>query len=228
MNELSENDSIQKKYLLRLGRIADIIFGLAMAQCFFALDFPQDLKHPRDSEVISFLLSQLKPIASYTIAFIIIGYYWLDHIKQFRYFQKVDDIHISLYLLYLMSMFLIPYTNALVIYFPDNAIVKICLSANTALIGLISFVNWIYATHHHRLVSPLLDDITIQSTRRRILIEPVFSLMTIVAAIVNQTLWDYVWFLLPIPYILTERIYGSKNNILNDTSEDDSKITLDV
>ncbi len=228
MNNFQEDDSAQTNSILRLGRIADIIFALAMAQCFFALDFPQDLKQPRDSEVISFLLSQIKPLTSYAIAFIIIGYYWLDHIKQFRYFKKVDDLHISLYLLYLMSIFLIPYTNTLVIYFPENAIVKICLSANTALIGLVSWINWTYATHHHRLISPNLDNLTIESTKRRILIEPIFSLMTIVAAIIDQTLWDYIWVLLPIPYILTEKIYGEKDRDLNNTSAYDSKSTLDI
>jgi uncharacterized membrane protein len=227
MNELPEDDSAQENSMLRLGRIADIIFALAMAQCFFALDLPQDFKHPRDSEAIGFLLSQLKPLTSYTIGFIIIGYYWLDHIKQFRYFKKVDDIHISLYLLYLMSMFLIPYTNTLVIYFPENAIVKICLSVNTAFIGLVSFLNWTYATHHHRLVSADLDNITIESTKRRILIEPVFSLMTIILAIIDQTLWDYVWLLLPIPYIAIERIYKKDNNILNNaTSESNLEISI--
>jgi hypothetical protein len=125
-------------------------------------------------------------------------------------------------------MFLIPYTNTLVIYFPENAIVKICLSTNTALIGLVSWVNWTYATHHHRLVSPNLDNLTIESTKRRILIEPIFSLITIVAAIVNQTLWDYIWFLLPIPYILTEKIYSGKDRDLNNTAAYDSKSTLDI
>ncbi len=227
MNKLPADDSAQENSMLRLGRIADIIFALAMAQCFFALDFPEDFKHPRNSEAIGFLLSQLKPLTSYTIGFIIIGYYWLDHIKQFRYFKKVDDIHISLYLLYLMSMFLIPYTNTLVIYFPENAIVKICLSANTAFIGLLSFLNWTYATHHHRLVAADLDNITIESTKRRILIEPVFSLMTIILATIDQTLWDYVWLLLPIPYIAIERIYKKDNNILNNaTSESTLEISI--
>jgi uncharacterized membrane protein len=225
MDELPEDNFAQGNLMFRLGRIADIIFAFAMAQCFFYLDFPQDFNHPRDSETIEFLLSQLKPLASYTIGFIIIGYYWLDHIKQFRYFKKVDDLHISIYLLYLMSMFLIPYTNTLVIYFPENAIVKICLSANTAFIGLVSFLNWTYATHHHRLVAADLDDLTIESTKRRILIEPVFSLMTIVLATIDQTLWDYIWLLLPIPYIAIEKIYMKDKNISNNTV---SNSTLEV
>jgi uncharacterized membrane protein len=228
MNELQDNEFAQKDSILRLGRIADIIFALAMAQCFFAIDFPHDISHPKDTEVIEFLLSQAKPLTSYAIAFVIIGYYWLDNIKQFRYFRKVDDIHISLYLLYLMSMFLIPYTDALVIYFPENMIVKICLSANTALIGLVSFMSWNYATRHRRLVYSDLSDKDILLVQRRILIEPIFSLITIVAALINQTLWDYIWFLLPIPYVLIEMIYKEDNNsILDSDSTTSNNIFLE-
>ncbi|MEA5505648.1 TMEM175 family protein [Halotia wernerae UHCC 0503] len=208
MNEAQDNNSVQNSSIARLGRIADIIFALAMAQCFFTLGFPEELQQPTNSEVIKFLLAQVKPLISYAIAFVIVGYYWLDHIKQFRYYKKADDIHISLYLLYLMSMFLIPYSDALVIYFPENAIVKICFSVNTTLIGLLSFMNWTYATHKHRLVAHDLDSTTIISTRWITLIEPVFSLFTIVVAIVDQSWWEYVWFLLPIPYLLIERIFG--------------------
>jgi uncharacterized membrane protein len=208
MNEAQDNNSAQNSSIVRLGRIADIIFALAMAQCFFTLGFPEELQQPPNSEVVKFLLAQVKPLTSYAIAFVIVGYYWLDHIKQFRYYKKADDIHISLYLLYLMSMFLIPYSDALVIYFPENAIVKICFSVNTMLIGLLSFMNWIYATHKHRLVAHDLDSKTIILTRWITLIEPVFSLFTIIVAIVDQSWWEYVWFLLPIPYLLIERILG--------------------
>ncbi|MDZ8086368.1 MAG: TMEM175 family protein [Nostoc sp. DedQUE12b] len=220
MNEAQDNNSAQNSSIVRLGRIADIIFALAMAQCFFTLGFPEELQQPTNSEVFRFLLAQVKPLTSYAIAFVIVGYYWLDHIKQFRYYKKSDDIHISLYLLYLMSMFLIPYSDTLVIYFPGNAIVKICFSVNTTLIGLLSFANWTYATHKHRLITPDLDSKTIILTRWIILIEPVFSLFTIAVAIIDQSWWEYVWFLLPIPYLLTEKIF--RKNYVDKNEQDNN------
>ncbi|KAB8320628.1 DUF1211 domain-containing protein [Tolypothrix campylonemoides VB511288] len=211
MNEAQDNNYAHKESIARLGRIADIIFALAMAQCFLVLDFPEKLQQPTDTEIVKFLLAQIKPLSSYAIAFVIVGFYWLDNIRQFSYYKKTDDIHISLYLLYLMGMFLIPYSDTLVIYFPENAIVKICFSVNTTLIGLVSFMNWTYATYQYRLIAHDLNSATIISTRWRILIEPVFSLLTIGVAIINQAWWDYVWFLLPIPYFWTERMFGKSN-----------------
>ncbi|EAZ92694.1 TMEM175 family protein [Crocosphaera chwakensis] len=194
--------------IIRLGRIADIIFALAMAQCFFAVDFPAKFDHPTNSEAIQFLLTQIKPLISYGLAFIIVGFYWLDNINQFKHYQRTDTIHSSLYLLYLMMMFLIPYADTLVVYFPESAMVKICFSINTALIGFLSCLNWTYATYKNKLVAYDLDKKTIIATRWKIAIEPVFSLLTILVAIINQSWWEYVWFLLPIPYLWNERIFG--------------------
>jgi len=221
MNEDKNNNFAQKEPIDHLQRIADIIFALAMAECFLALDFPEKLQQPTDSEVVAFLLAQIKPLTSYAIAFVTVGFYWLEHIKQFKYYKQADTIHISLYLLYLMGIFLIPYSDTLVIYFPENALVKICFSVNTAFIGLISFINWNYATYKHRLIADDLNSEIIISTRWKILIEPIFSLLTIGVAIIDQGWWEYVWFLLPIPYLWTERIFG-KDGVKNNQQADNN------
>jgi uncharacterized membrane protein len=219
MNEVRDNNLTPPESIARLGRIADIIFALAMAQCFLALDFPEKLQQPTDLEIVTFLLAQIKPLTSYAVAFVIVGFYWLDNIRQFKYYKQGDNIHISLYLLYLMGMFLIPYSDTLVIYFPENALVKICFSINTTFIGLLSFINWTYATHKHRLIADNLDSRIIISTRWRILIEPVFSLLTIGVAIINQAWWEYAWFLLPIPYFCTEQMFR-RCDVTNNQEDD--------
>lgn len=202
-SKITHHDSI-----IRLGRIADIIFALAMAQCFFAVDFPVTIDHPTNSEVIQFLLSQIKPLMSYALAFVIVGFYWVDNINQFKHYKQTDTIHSSLYLFYLMAMFLIPYADTLAVYFPNSATVKVCFSINTALIGFFSCLNWLYATHHNKLVSPDLERKTIIAMAWRIAIEPIFSLLTIGIAILMPSWWEYFWFLLPIPYLLHERLFG--------------------
>ena len=204
MNKDRDNSSPDQNSITRLGRIADIIFALAMAQCFFAVDFPVTIQHPTDFEAISFLVSQIKPLISYGFAFVIVGFYWIDNINQFKNYKKTDPVHSSFYLLYLMGMFLIPYSDTLVIYFPNSAIVKICFSINTAFIGLMSFINWNYATQKYRLVNQDISDATISETSRKILIEPLFSLLTIGVAIIDQSWWEFVWFLLPIPYLWSD------------------------
>jgi uncharacterized membrane protein len=212
-----ESSAAHENPITRLVRIADIIFALAMAQCFFAVDFPTKIYHPTNSQALAFLLDQIKPLTSYAIAFVIVGFYWIDNINQFKYYQKTDSVHSFLYLLYLMWMFLIPYSDTLAIYFPDSALVKIWFSVNTACIGLLSFLNWTYATHECRLVDRDLNSATIVLTRQKILIEPIFSLLTIGVAAIAPAWWEYVWFLLPIPYFWNDickfctKVYDAKS-----------------
>ena len=203
-----DENAINDNSIIRLGRIADIIFALAMAQCFFAVEFPVTFDHPTNSEAIGFLLTQIKPLISYGLAFIIVAFYWVDNINQFKHYERTDTIHSSLYLLYLMMMFIIPYADTLVIYFPESPLIKICFSINTALIGFLSYLNWNYATYRNKLVAHNLEKKIIIATRWKIAIEPIFSLLTIAVAIINQSWWEYIWFLLPIPYLLNERIFG--------------------
>lgn len=189
-----------------LGRVADIIFALAMAQCILGFQVPETAKSFTEKEVFDFLLAQLEPLTAYAVAFIVVGFYWIDHVKRFRYYKQTNEIHLWICLLYLMGLFLIPYSNALVIFFAENLVAKVWFSTNTAFIGFLSFLNWVYATHQHRLIETELDDKTITTTRWNALVEPVFSLLTIGVALIDQAWWDYVWFLLPIPYFLIEKL----------------------
>lgn len=210
---LDEKQFISKEMLSHLGRVADIIFALAMAQCFLIFQAPETTRTLTDQEIIDFLLAQLKPLSAYAVAFIVVGFYWIEHIKRFRYYRKANELHFWLHLLHLMGTFLIPYSNMLNMYFPENLIIKACFSIHTTLIGLLAVVSWLYATHKNRLVDADLDRNTINLISYNALVEPVFSLLTIGVLFIDQSWWDYVWFLLPIPYLLIEKRFNPLSKI---------------
>lgn len=228
MNSPQQSDeSISKEMLAHLGRVADIIFALAMAQCILIFQEPETAKAFTDQEIVEFLFAQLKPLSAYTVAFIVVGFYWIEHIKRFKHYQKTNETHFWLQLLYLMGMFLIPYSNTLIMYFSENAIVKACVSLNIAFVGFLAFISWIYATHQHRLISPDLDKKTIGLISYHALIEPVFSMLTIGVLFVNESWWDYVWFLLPIPYILIDKLFNRTSEMPSETPASNHSVTCD-
>ncbi|NJN13953.1 MAG: DUF1211 domain-containing protein [Richelia sp. RM2_1_2] len=187
-----------------LGRLSDTIFALAMALTIFGFDFPEFAASINDNDVNQFLLSQLEPLENYLITFAILAFYWIDHVKQFSYYQKTNEIHLWLYLIYLMCLFIIPYSNVLIMSFPQSSIVQIGYSLNVFLIGLFSFINWTYATHKHLLVYENLDNSMINYIKITSLIEPTVALITIVVAIFNPSLWDISWFSVIVFYMITE------------------------
>lgn len=181
--------------ILHLGRLSDTIFGF---------DFPKFAESASNLEINQFLISQLEPLENYLITFVILAFYWIDHVKQFSHYRKTNEIHIWLYIVYLMCLFIVPFSNVLIMYFPDNYIVQICYSINIFLIGLFSFLNWNYATYKHRLIDKYLNKQTINYIRINSLIEPIVALITIIVALINPLLWNLSWASIIIFYVIVE------------------------
>lgn len=199
-----ENNYNSTNMIRHLGRLSDTIFALAMALTIFGFDFPSLTASMSISEINDFLLSQLDTLGNYLITFAILAFYWIDHVKQFSYYQRTNEIHLWLYLAYLMCLFIIPYSNVLIMSLPQNVAIQISYSINVFLIGFFSYLNWVYATHKHRLVNENLDNTTIKYIRITSLIEPTVALITIIVAFLKPSLWDISWASVIIFYILTE------------------------
>lgn len=112
-----------------------------------------------------------------------------------------------------MCLFIVPYSNALIIYFPENSLVQIEYSLNIFSLGLFSFITWTYATSKHRLVEPNLENKTITENKIKALIEPTVALITILVALSDRSLWKLTWLLLPIIYVLVEKFGGNSIHI---------------
>ena len=194
-----------------LVRLSDSIFALAMALTILGFDLPDAALSMSDREINSFLMTQLKPLGLYISTFILVAFYWFDNSQQFNYYQKTDSVHLWLYIVYLMCLFIVPYSNALIIYFPENLLVQIEYSLNIFAIGLFSFINWTYATNKHRLVESNLETKIITHNKIKSLIEPSVALVTILVACYDRYLWEWTWLLLPIVYVLVAKF--GKNSI---------------
>lgn len=201
-----DKDIFNPAHLLRhLGRLSDFIFALAMGLTIIGFD-PATAKSLSNDEVTAFFIAQLEPLSIFAITFLVLAFYWIDHAKRFSYFQKTNDIHLWLYLLYLMSIFVVPYSNAMSFEYPDNTLVKIWFSVNIFLIGLFSWLSWSYATYRHRLVDAELDSSIILSSGIQSLIEPIVALVSIPLTVLNQDLWEWSWLLVPVFYVATEKV----------------------
>lgn len=205
-NNNQEEEANSSMSLENLGRLADILFAIAMGLMIIGFDIPESVKTMTDKDINQFLLTQLQPLMTYVVSFTLVAFYWIEHGQQFKYYRRVDEGITWISIIYLMSLFLIPYSNALLIDFPDNVMVKVWFGGNIFLIGFFSFISWVYATYNYRLVDGNLDRKIILSRKVKSLIEPAFALLSIGVAFINQSWSDYVWFLIPIPYIFADKL----------------------
>jgi uncharacterized membrane protein len=193
-----EQDVQASNSLQHLARLSDFIFALAMALTFFKFDLPEHAEMLAKVEVNQFLVSQLKPLSAYLIAFVLVGGYWIAHTRQFSYYKRTNEVHLWIYTLYLMCLFLVPYSNDLALLFSGNSIAKICFSVNILLIGLLSFASWSYATDQHRLVDENLCAQTIKATKVKALVEPICAMVAIAIAWSYPVWSDLAWLLFPL------------------------------
>jgi uncharacterized membrane protein len=220
MNELIEPDKIiqadenNSENILSLARLSDSIFAFAMALMVIAFDLPEDAKAMTDGDINVFLFSQLKPLLTYAITFILVANYWISHSRQFKYLRRTDETHMWISVVYLMCLFLVPLSNDLVITFPENFLVKVWFSLNIAAIGFVSWISWWYATRDRKLVDSDLDSGTIRSMKIKTLTEPICALISVGVAYINQELWDYFWVLLFFAYSALESylLAGTKSD----------------
>ncbi|MBF2065858.1 MAG: DUF1211 domain-containing protein [Calothrix sp. C42_A2020_038] len=201
-----EIDSNSMSMIRHLARLSDCIFAFAMALMVAGFDFPENT-NLTDTQINSFLMEQLKPLRTYVITFVLVAVYWIAHSQQVSYYLRTDETYLWIGLVYLMCLFMIPFSNDLLMSFSENLMVKIWFSVNICLIGLLSFIGWTYATYNHRLVDVNLDKKIIVITRIKALIEPACAVVSIGVAYINQALWDYVWLIPPVVYFLVERFH---------------------
>lgn len=181
----------------RLARLSDLIFAVAMTLIVLTFDsFPPTKMTSR--EVTQDLQAQLPDLGVYALTFIIIGFNWTTHLKQFKYYKSTDKIHLWLTLFSLLFVVLMPYANALSVYFGSVFAVQVFYSLTTASIGLFSTAAWIYATQNRRLVTPDLDAETIRQIRQESYVEPSILLLAIAGALIHSWGWLATFLLIPV------------------------------
>ncbi|MGI0495403.1 TMEM175 family protein [Alkalinema pantanalense CENA528] len=202
-SQIEQDNSTDIRHLARL---SDFIFALAMALIVIAFDIPDQVENMTNREINAFLISQLQPLATYAVTFALIAFYWISHSQQFSYLRRTNVTHLWISVIYLMGLFLVPLSNDLVMTFPHNFGAKLWFSLNIAAIGFASSISWWYATRDRQLVDGNLDESTIRSVQVKMLIEPVFALVSLGVAYWSQTAWDYSWIVLLFAYNPLERL----------------------
>ncbi len=197
MKGSNSHNSGLKMSLHRIQTLTDAIFALAMILMILFLEFPESIDIS-PVELHKFLFEQFQTVGLFAITFIILAFYWISNHQQNHYLRYTDQKHLWINILYLLSIVLIPYSNAFGMTFTNDWLSQAFYSLNIFLIGFFSFLNWAYATKDHRLVDPDLDPQIITSVKKAILVEPLVALLATIVAFVKPSLCGPTFLLVPI------------------------------
>ena len=193
---------LQDRSLLRLQQLSDGIFALAMTLMVLQFEFPNPLQFASDPEIGKFLLAQLPALSIYFGSFLLLAFYWIARVEQFKYCQRTDGVHLWLNLLSLMFAIVVPYTNGLSTLYETIPSVQLLYSGTLFLVGLFSWLSWLYASQDGRLTGEELSPAMGRLIAVESAIEPVVCLLAIAMTFIAPVLWS-VTFLAVLPgYLL--------------------------
>ena len=202
-NDNNKNNS--EISLRRIQVFSDTVFGISMTLMVLKFDLPDSINDMTALEIKSFLLSQIPDLAIYTLAVLIVAYYWTKYIEQYKYYRRTDETHLWLQILLLMGVILIPHATAL---YASNFYIQTLNSLILFWVGIFFYFNWVYATKNRRLVDADLDRNLIAIAKLKALVEPAIALIAIVAGLISPLLWELTFLLIPVAYVFIDKKYG--------------------
>ena len=151
MNEptAEENITWEKN---RIEALTDGVFAFAMTLLVTSLILPHSADAPALTAAGALTLL-LPDFIHYVIAFFILAAFWTAHHLQFNQIRFITRPFLTLNIIGLFFVTLVPFTTSFVGDYPDT-LASIVFELNLMVLGLMMFVQWYYATHNRRLISP--------------------------------------------------------------------------
>lgn len=192
-----------EKILGRIISLSDGIFAFAITLLILNIVVAEGTSN----ESLASVLAGLWPkYLSFLISFVVIGAYWVHHVRQMRFLRRYDSRLIWINLLFLLFIVMIPFSTSVLsgFYGPLPVIVY---AANIACAGYMSVILWAYATYKHRLVDVNLGSIQLKRGIILRLVPPVVFTLSIGIALIDSSAAQYSWISIIVFSAIIQRIF---------------------
>ena len=212
MQDKAEDKARQKRetlQMLRLERIADVIYAIIIWRCFMLL--PRPTAEQWNWELISTFFSD--NVGTFAVVFIGIVFtivYWLQNNVLFGNLRGTDSRHTILSILQLFFLLIFLVSLRLGIEVGASTGTRLFESLAAAMVGIAGGWGWVYAIKNHRLLLPEVTEKYAYQLRNRIMAEPITAIITIPMAFFGPILWEISWFSYPLVVWLLKLLTRSK------------------
>ena len=200
-NELTSRN--HEKVLGRLLAFSDGVFAIVITLLIFNVAVP-------DGTTITNLPKTLVDLwpkyMAFGVSFLVIGLYWIVHVRQFRAIKKYTSGLLWLNLLYLMFIVTIPFATSLLSnYYGTISVVIYAITLAGS--GFTALLMWLYATRNHKLIDNNFASNQIRPGIILNLIAPVIFVLSIPIAFISTDLANYSWTLIFIIYSVAAKLF---------------------
>jgi uncharacterized membrane protein len=166
----------------RIEGLTDGVFAVAMTLLVIGLDVPFLPKGTSAGALAVALLDLALPLFKYVVSFLLLGSFWIIHVRQAQHICRVDLPYLWLGVGALILIALVPFSTSLVADYPDMGPAEYFFHLNILGISTLYAAQWVHATRHHRLVEPDLQSGMLEKEMRLGLLIPAFAIMGLMLA----------------------------------------------
>jgi uncharacterized membrane protein len=160
----------------RLVMLCDGVFAIAATLLVLDIGINPGPFGPKPGDLtvaVNAALPQLiEPCISYLVTFLVIAFHWRGHRLLMQAVQRLDTVFILLTFLFLAFIAFFPVTSKLLGNYAPDPLVVIIYTLGLSGCSLAALALWLYATWHHRLVSPDLSQDLINTRAIALLLNP--------------------------------------------------------
>ncbi len=197
--------------LERLVFFTDAVMAIAITLLAIDLKVPEVDPANAVAELPGQLSAMGSHLTSFFVSFIVIGIYWINHHRHFRYIIRYDNRLLLLNLMFLFFIACMPFLAGLLGQYVFVPMVLIAYTLAIAALGLSMALMWWYA-ERHRLIVPDLEAGVIRTTYVRLFIAPLAFLAAVPFAFVSSTAVIVVWWLSPLMVLLATRLLAGSRS----------------
>ena len=163
----------------RVEALSDGIFAIVMTLLILEIHVPDLPRTAPNVEVVPALLALWPKFASYIVAFVSLGVFWVGHHTMYHVIRRADRTLLWLNIVFFMFVSLLPFSTSVLNAFPDAFIAPLFFGANLAAIGWILFLQWTYVNFKSEMLASFVTAEYRRTVQSRMLWVPVAITLTV-------------------------------------------------
>jgi uncharacterized membrane protein len=195
----------------RIEALSDGIFAIVMTLLILEIHVPKLPPDAPNIEVAPALIALWPKFASYLVAFISLGFFWVGHHIMYHAIWRADRILLWLNIFFFMFVSLLPFSTSVLNAFPQAFIAPLFFGANLAVIGWILFFQWSYVNSQPNMLADFVSAEYRKTVSSRMLIVPAATTLTAVICFWSVGISLAIYLLLLPLYILPGKLAGAKS-----------------
>jgi uncharacterized membrane protein len=164
----------------RIEALSDGIFAIVMTLLILEIHVPALPPNSANVEVAPALFALWPKFASYFVAFVSLGFFWVGHHLMYHAIRRADRTILWLNIFFFMFVSLLPFSTSVLNAFSQAFIAPVFFGTNLAVIGWILFLQWSYASSQRDMLSDFAGPEYRKAVRFRMLMVPIATTLTVV------------------------------------------------